>query len=72
LTYEYNDSYPKSDRENLDKVSKFMARRLKELEGFAVLDRTNRYQVIFPKGWQDSSTESREKSPVKSGARSSP
>jgi hypothetical protein len=58
LTYDYNDSYPKSDRDNLDKLSKFIARRLKQLEGFVVLDRTNRYQINFPKGWQDSPTES--------------
>ena len=62
LTYDYNDSFPKSDRDNLDKLSKFMARRLKELEGFVVLDRTNRYQVTFPKGWQDSPSESKETS----------
>src|SRR5215831_5228081 len=61
LMYHYDESYPKSDRDNPDKLSKFMDRRLKELEGFAVLDRTSRYQVTFPSGWQDSSTESREK-----------
>jgi|SRR5882724_8408342 len=61
LTYDYNDSYPKAERDNLDKLSKFMARRLKEIEGFALLDRTNRYQITFPKGWQDSPAESKEK-----------
>lgn len=59
ITYDYNEAYPKSDRDNLDKLSKFMARRLNELEGFAVLDRANRYQVTFPKGWQDSPSESK-------------
>jgi len=57
LTYDYNDSYPKLDRDNLDKLSKFMARRLKELDGFVVLDRTNRYQVTFQNGWQDPPSE---------------
>jgi hypothetical protein len=72
ITYDYNESYPKSDRDNLDKLSKFMTRRLKELAGFAVLDRTNRYQVTFPKGWQDSPSESNETSlsnPTVEGAR---
>ena len=29
LTYDYNDSYPKGDRDNIDKISKFINRRLK-------------------------------------------
>lgn len=49
LTYDYNDSYPKNDRDNLDKFAKFMNRRLKDLDGFVVLDRENRYQITFPK-----------------------
>ena len=61
VTYDYNDSYPKNDRGNLDKLSKFMGRRLKELEGFAVLDRANRYQIVFPKGWEDSPSEPKNK-----------
>jgi len=61
LTYDYNDSYPKGDRDNLDKLSKFMGRRLKELEGFGVLDRANRYQIMFPKGWEDSPSEQTDK-----------
>lgn len=81
LTYDYSDSYPKSDRDNLDKLSKFMARREKELEGFVVLDRTNRYQMTFPKGWKDAPGESKGTSlpnstvvrdALKSGARPSP
>lgn len=83
LTYDYNDSYPKAERDNLDKLSNFLGRRLKELEGFAVLDRANRYEIVFPKGWQDSPAESKEKARAlpnptpegaerKSGARPSP
>ncbi|MGH2567801.1 MAG: hypothetical protein ACRDGA_05635, partial [Bacteroidota bacterium] len=54
VSYNYNEAYPKTDRDDLDKLSKFMNRRLKELDGFAVLDRVKRYQIIFPRGWQDS------------------
>lgn len=57
VTYDYNDSYPKEDRDNIDKLSKFMSRRLKRIEGFTVLDREKRYQITFPKGWQDLGSE---------------
>ena len=53
LTYDYNESYPKKESDNLDKLSKFMNRRLKEVDGFVVLDKKNRYEIVFPKGWQD-------------------
>jgi hypothetical protein len=61
VIYDYNDSYPKVDRDNIDKLSKFMSRRLKDLDGFTVLDRENRYQITFPKGWTDSPSEPKDK-----------
>jgi hypothetical protein len=30
-----------------------MNRRFREIDGFVVLDKKNRYEVIFPKGWKD-------------------
>ncbi len=80
ITYDYDDSYPEADRDNLHKLATFMNRKLEELDGFAVLDRTNRYQISFPKGWQNLPTDSKDKvlpnSPVgnapKGGARPSP
>ncbi len=59
LSYDYNDSFTKSDRDKLDKLSNFMDRRLKEVDGFVVLDRDNRYRVVFPKGWQEATSKSR-------------
>jgi hypothetical protein len=54
LTYDYNEySFPKSDKDNLEKLSKFMNRRLSEVDGFVVLDNQHRYQINFPKGWDD-------------------
>jgi hypothetical protein len=49
LAYDYNDSYPKQDRDNLDKLGKFMKRRLKETDGFVILDKSNRYEIVFLK-----------------------
>ncbi len=52
LTYDYNDAYPRAQRDNMDKASKWANRRLKEVDGFAILGRANRYQIIFPRGWE--------------------
>lgn len=58
LTYNYSDySFPQSEKNNLEKLSKFVNRRLSEIDGFVVLDKQNRYQINFPKGWEDIQTE---------------
>jgi hypothetical protein len=52
LSYDYSKySFPKSDRDNIEKLSAFMNRRLSEIDGFVILDTRNRYQINFPKGW---------------------
>jgi hypothetical protein len=49
---EYSDAYPEQDRDNVDKLTAFMTRRLKELDGFVLFDKTRRYKIILPKnGW---------------------
>jgi hypothetical protein len=57
LTYDYNESYQKKDHGNTDKLIKFMNSHLKEVDGFVVLDKKNRYEIVFPilfpKGWKD-------------------
>jgi hypothetical protein len=53
ITYDYSESFPQKERDNLDKLAKFMNRRFREIDGFVVLDKKNRYEVIFPKGWKD-------------------
>jgi len=58
LNYNYSEySFPKSDINNLEKFSKFMSRRLSEIDGFVILDNQNRYQINFPKGWEDKQNE---------------
>jgi hypothetical protein len=58
LTYHYGEySFPKSDKENIDKLSSFMNRRLKEIDGFVILDKENRYQINFPRGWEEKQTD---------------
>lgn len=51
--YDYNESYPKAEKENTEKLTAFMHRRLKELAGFVMFDKRNRYMVKFPSGWED-------------------
>jgi len=54
LTYDYHDySFPKKDKDNLNKLSEFMNRRLKEIDGFVILDNGKRYKIIFPKSWEE-------------------
>lgn len=52
IPFDYNESYPKKQRDDLDKLGAFMNRRLKELDGFVILDRKNRYEIKFAKGWE--------------------
>jgi len=52
IPYDYNDSYPRKQRDDLYKLNAFMNRRLKELDGFVMLDRKNRYEIKFSKGWE--------------------
>jgi hypothetical protein len=57
LTYDYDESYQKKDQDNTDKLIKFMNSHLKEVDGFVVFDKKNRYEIVFPilfpKGWKD-------------------
>ncbi len=53
LTDDYNEAYPKKDRDNLDKLGEFMKSRLKKIDGFVVLDKKNRYEIVFPNGWKN-------------------
>jgi hypothetical protein len=53
LTDDYNESYPRKERDNLDKLGEFMKSRLRKIDGFVVLDKNNRYEIIFPNGWKD-------------------
>lgn len=50
---EYNDTYPPRDQADEDKLSAFMTRRIKELDGFVLFDKTRRYKIILPNGWPD-------------------
>lgn len=53
LTYDYNDSYPQKERDDLNKLNKFMHRHLKEVAGFVIFAKMNHYETVFPGGWKD-------------------
>jgi hypothetical protein len=48
LSYDYDDSYPFSQRENLSKATTFFGKRLKEQDGFVVFDKVNHYKIELP------------------------
>ena len=41
------------DKDDMAKLSAFMNRRLKELDGFVLFDKVHRYKIILPNGWPD-------------------
>lgn len=49
----YNETYPEQDRDNPEKLAPYMNRRLKELDGFVLFDKTRRYKISLPNGWAD-------------------
>lgn len=50
---EYTDSYPEKDKDDVAKIAPFMDRRLKEIDGFVIFDKTHRYKISLPNGWKD-------------------
>jgi len=48
---DYNDAYPERDKDNMEKAAPFLNRRLKELDGFVLFDKTHGYKIILPNGW---------------------
>jgi hypothetical protein len=50
---EYNEAYPERDKDSSDKIAPYMNRRLKELDGFVVFDKSRRYKIVLPNGWPD-------------------
>lgn len=53
VEYGYADSYPAKDRNDSKKLQDFLYARLKDLDGFVLLDLTSRYQINFPSAWED-------------------
>ncbi len=53
VPYDYSDYYSKKTLENMDKLDEFFQKRLKELDGFVILDKENRYEIVFPNGWKE-------------------
>lgn len=56
LYYDYNDAFPKTEKDNVAKMGAFIKNRMKSVDGFTVFDKTSRYQINFsdddsPNGW---------------------
>ncbi len=55
--------YPEKEEENVnaeerkryrEAIEKYITDELSNLDGFDMLDETNRYEIIFPAGWKQS------------------
>ncbi len=51
--YEYPFDFTANDKSDAKKVSKSVDRRLKEIIGFIIFDKSNLYRIELPSGWQD-------------------
>ena len=57
LTYDYSEySFSQNEIADLEKLSQFMNNRLREIDGFVILDKQTSYQINFAKGWSDDKT----------------
>ncbi|HLF86449.1 MAG TPA: hypothetical protein VI584_05150 [Nitrospiria bacterium] len=52
LDFDYTQEYPMEERDNKEKLNKFIKRQAEGLDGFVILDPVNRYEIRFPGGWQ--------------------
>jgi hypothetical protein len=50
-TIDYTDSFPVTSRDNLEKLTAFVGKRLEELAGFAIFDKASRFTINCPSGW---------------------
>jgi hypothetical protein len=53
VTYEYSDSCKISDKNNLEKLSKFIKPKINEIESFVIIDKKNKYKIIFKNDYND-------------------
>jgi len=53
VPYEYPFDLTPTERQDIDKVSPSVGRRLKELNGFVIFDQSEHYQIDLPKGWKE-------------------
>ena len=56
LIYSYNEFYTKANSDDREKMTKYLDKRLKQIGGFKLFDKDNRYQINFPR-WQEKTQE---------------
>lgn len=52
VVYDYPSEFTHNDKSNMDKVAKYVGRRLEEISGYALFDKSNDYRIDLPSGWQ--------------------
>ncbi len=52
VVYDYPPGFTPNDKSNMNKVEKYVGRRLDEISGYALFDKSNDYRIDLPSGWQ--------------------
>jgi hypothetical protein len=53
VSYQYPPTFTEKDKDDAEKVSKSVDRRLREISGFAIFDHVNHYRIDMPEGWKN-------------------
>lgn len=53
VPFQFTEAFTSKDTDDNDKFAAFMGNRLKELDGFVILDRQTRYEIAFPMALRD-------------------
>ena len=48
VPFEFTEAFTSADARSDEKLTSFVSRQLKDIGGFAVLDRHTRYEIVFP------------------------
>jgi len=56
LFYDYNATFPKAEKDNVEKMGTYLKKRMESVDGFTIFDKTARYQINLtddnsPNGW---------------------
>jgi hypothetical protein len=53
IKFVYTESFPKDQKDDLDKLGAFMDKRNSEIDGFLIIDNKNRIKIFFKNDYQD-------------------
>jgi hypothetical protein len=63
VNYEYTDSFTRADKDSVEKLSKYISNKINEIEAFVIIDKKNKYKIVFKNEYRDS-TKNKKLKPV--------